>query len=94
MNNNLMTTSDHNPHHMPSISGNQSRYYDDQSDRQSIYSMNSNPFYPRDQVNSYKMRVEEEKKKEIIKTKEVIDEWGFQNEETKKMFEARLKRKN
>jgi hypothetical protein len=40
------------------------------------------------------MRVEEEKKKEIIKTKEVIDEWGFQNEETKKMFEARLKRKN
>lgn len=55
--------------------------------------MNSNPFYP-SKVQSYKQKVGEEKKKEIIKTKEVIDEWGFQNEETKKMFEARLKRKN
>lgn len=52
MNNNLIsggltssTIYNNNPHHMPSISGNKSGF-DDQSDRQSVYSMNSNPFYP------------------------------------------------
>eukprot|EP00347_Sterkiella_histriomuscorum_P018508 403345246 len=95
--NNLMsnTGNEYNPHHMPSISGNQSRFNDDISDGQSVYSMNSNPFYPsQPNKQNYLEKMAEERKKEITKNKEVIDEWGFQNEETKKMFEARLKQKN
>ncbi|CDW74934.1 adenylate cyclase [Stylonychia lemnae] len=93
--NNLMNQTNQfdNPHHMPSISnGNQSRF-DDQSERQSMYSMNTNPFYPT-QAQAYRQKVIEEKKRDFVKQQEVIDEWGFQNEETKKMFEARMKKKN
>jgi len=34
----------------------------------------------------------EERRKETEHMKEIVEEWGFQNEETKRMFEARFRK--
>jgi hypothetical protein len=53
--------------------------------------MRSNPFYP-SSGQSYIQKVNEEKKNEHERRLQQIEEWGFQNEETKKIFEARMLR--
>jgi hypothetical protein len=73
----------------------------------SIYSKQSknyNPFYhptQESQMGSTKMSAadllekQKHERKMLQEHKEkLIDEWGFQNEETRKMFEARMNNKN
>ena len=56
--------------------------------------MRSNPFYPAGGAassgQSYIQKAAEERKTEHDKREEQIAEWGFANEETKKIFEARM----
>lgn len=75
----------------------------DESDRMSVYSMNSNPFYGGGAAGAagggqnYQQKFlkdQQDKKQLEMKKDEQINEWGFQNEESKKIFEARWKKKN
>jgi hypothetical protein len=55
--------------------------------------MRSNPFYPSaGQSVSISAKMQEERKLMHEKNEKIVSDWGFQNEETKKLFEARLLR--
>ena len=68
---------------MPSINGGTSIQSDLNDDTHSQYSVNSNPFYPRQ-----KQRQMEEQKKQ----QQIVDSWAFQNDATRQLFEQRVKR--
>lgn len=68
---------------MPSIPG-AGAIHDDRSDMQSTYSMRSNPFYPSGgQSASISAKMSEDRKQIQQNNKDIIQDWGFQNEETK-----------
>lgn len=82
----------HRPHRMPSISG-AAAGMEDRSDANSSYSMRSNPFYPSagQALHMHSQMKGSEDRKQIYEKKEqLVADWGFQNEETKKLFEARF----
>lgn len=92
-NDDLNSTQQRRPHRVPSMSGGNSAYngVGDDDGQQSVYSMRSNPFYP-SSGQSYIQKLNEEKKNDHERRVQQIEEWGFQNEETKKIFEARMLR--